>query len=66
LQKAHEITVDPSRFPGLPLPEGLVDKQLPADQVLVAAGAATDAAVTVLPARQTRGGGVAAILRWDE
>lgn len=67
LQKAHEITVDPGRFPGLPLPEGLSDdKQLPADQVLVAAGAATDAAVTVLPAGQTKGGGVAAVLRWDE
>lgn len=67
LQKAHEITVDPSRFPGLVLPENALDKKaLPADQVLVAAGAATDAAIAVLPAEQTKGGGVAAMLRWDD
>lgn len=67
LQKAHDITVDPSRFPGLPLPAGAASgKALPADQVLVAAGAATDAAVTVLPAAQTKGGGIAAVLRWGD
>lgn len=67
LQKAHDIAVDPTRYPGLPLPEQVVTKkELPADQVLVAAGAATDAALAVLPAAQTKGGGVAAMLRWDD
>jgi hypothetical protein len=66
LQKAHDLTVDPSRFPGLPIPEQAVTrKELPADQVLVAAGAATDAAIAVLPAAQSKGGGIAAMLRWD-
>lgn len=67
LQKAHDLTVDPARFPGLPIPEQAVTvKELPADQVLVAAGAATDAAITVLPAAQGKGGGIAAMLRWDD
>lgn len=67
LQKAHEMTVDPSRFPGLELPGNAAgQKQLPADQVLVAAGAATDASIAVLPAEQTKGGGVAAMLRWND
>jgi len=67
LQKARDITVDPTRHPGLPLPEQVrTKKELPADQVLVAAGAATDAAVAVLPAGRTKGGGVAATLRWDD
>lgn len=67
LQKAHDIAVDPTRYPGLPLPEqALSSNHLPADQVLVAAGAATDATIAVLPATQTKGGGVAAVLRWDD
>lgn len=67
LQKAREVTVDPTRYPGLPLPEqALGTHELPADQVLVAAGAATDAAIAVLPSAQTKGGGVAAMLRWDD
>lgn len=67
LAKAHELAVDPSRFPGLPVPEQATKaRELPADQVLVAAGAATDAAITVLPAQQAKGGGVAALLRWDD
>lgn len=67
LQKAHDLTVDPSRFPGLPIPEqATTKKELPADQVLVAAGAATDTHLAVLPAAQTKGGGVAALLRWDD
>lgn len=66
LQKARDISVDPSKFPGLPLPERVASrKDVPADQVLVAAAAATDAAIAVLPAGQTKGGGVAAVLRWD-
>jgi hypothetical protein len=67
LQKAHDMSVDVTRFPGLSLPEPAVSKKdLPADQVLVAAGAATDTAIAVLPAAQTKGGGVAAVLRWDD
>jgi hypothetical protein len=67
LQKAHDVAVDPTRHPGLPLPEqARASKELPADQVLVAAGAATDASIAVLPAAQTKGGGVAAMLRWDD
>lgn len=66
LQKAHELTVDATRFPGLPIPEQASGrKDLPADQVLVAAAAATDAEVTVVPEAQGKGGGVAALLRWD-
>jgi len=66
LQKVRDMTVDPSRFPGIPLPEqATTRKELPADQVLVAAAAATDANIAVLPAEQTKGGGIAALLRWD-
>jgi hypothetical protein len=66
LGKAQEITVDPARWSGLPLPEqARLDRALPAAQVLVAAGAATDATITVLPEAQGKGGGVAAVLRWD-
>lgn len=67
LQKARDISVDPRRHPGLELPPNAVEcTELPADQVLVAAGAATDAGITVLPAEQGKGGGVAALLRWDD
>ena len=66
LALAHEQTVTPSDYPGLPLPASAVNaKDLPADQVLIAAGAATDAALTVLPISNI-GGGVAALLRWEE
>jgi hypothetical protein len=34
--------------------------------VLVAAGVATDTAIAVLPAEHSKGGGVAALLRWDD
>jgi hypothetical protein len=67
LQKARDMSVDVTRFPGLALPEPAASrKDLRADQVLVAAGAATDTAIAVLPAAQTKGGGVAAMLRWDD
>ena len=67
LQKARDVKVDPSRFPGLELPgNALEHKDLPADQVLVAAGAATDSALSVIPAEQAKGGGIAAVLRWDD
>jgi len=61
------MTVDPSDHPGLSLPSSAAgESRLPADQVLVAAGAATDADLSVLPAEQTKGAGVAALLRWDD
>ena len=64
LQKAHDISVDPSKYPGLPIPAQLATKkELPADQVLVAAGAATDTNIAVLPAEQSKGGGIAALGR---
>lgn len=67
LQAARDMTVDPAEHPGLSLPAGAADeKQLPADQVLVAVGAATDAELSVLPAERTKGAGVAALLRWDD
>ncbi len=67
LQKVRELTVDATRHPGLPLPEQAASrKDLPADQVLIAAGAATDVEVTVVPEAQGKGGGVAALLRWDD
>ena len=65
LQRARDLTVDPSAHPGLPLPEGAAG-ELPADRVLLAAAAATSAGVTVLPAEQSGPEGVAALLRWDD
>lgn len=66
LQATREHTVRPADHPGLTLPAGAgKEDELPADQVLVAAGAATDAQLSVLPAEQTKGAGVAALLRWD-
>jgi hypothetical protein len=64
LEAARELRVDPAEHPGLPLPEGVAGEQ-PADRVLVAAAAATDAACSVLPRAATGGAGVAALLRWD-
>jgi hypothetical protein len=40
--------------------------ELPADRVVVAAAALTDAALSVLPAAMARGGGVSALLRWSD
>ena len=65
LDTARELTVDPADHPGLSLPEGATGR-LPADRALVAAAALTGAEVSVLPADETKGGGVAALLRWDD
>ncbi len=66
LQAAREMSVTPADHLGLELPASAADvKELPADQVLVALGAATDAELSVLPAARAKGGGVAALLRWD-
>lgn len=64
LDAAREMTVDPADHPGLRLPESVAG-EVPADRVLLAAAAATDADVAVLPKEQTKGQGVAALLRWD-
>jgi hypothetical protein len=67
LEAARELTVDPSQHPGLSLPPAASKETgLPADQVLVAAGAATDAAISVLPQELIGSEGVAALLRWDD
>lgn len=73
LEDAHESTLTASDHPGLALPEpALSAGPLPADQVLVAAAALTDAAVSVLPHEVplpqefALANGVAATLRWDE
>ena len=64
---AHEQTVAPSDYPGLGLPAAALDAgRLAADQTLVAAGAATDADITVLPTSTIGGDGVAALLRWED
>lgn len=66
LEAARELTVRPADHPGLPLPARAArETELPADRVLVAAGAATDATLTLLPRELVKGGGVAALLRWD-
>ena len=67
LRAAAEKTVDPAKHPGLAVPPGAADAgELPADRVLVAAAALTDASVTLLPAELGRGGGVSALLRWSD
>jgi hypothetical protein len=66
LRRAHDLTVRPADHPGLPVPAAAQDAELPADEVLVAAAALTGAEVSLLPAEQGRGGGVAAVLRWDD
>ena len=65
LQAAHELTVRPADHPGLTLPgSAATATELPADQVLVAAAAATGAEVVVLPRELAHGGGVSATLRF--
>jgi hypothetical protein len=67
LRAAAEKTVDAAKHPGLAVPPGVADAgELPADRVLVAAAALTDASVTLLPSELGRGGGVAALLRWAD
>jgi len=67
LDAAREMTVNPKDHPGLTLPEPAASAdELRADEVLVAAGAATDARLSLLPRGLTKGAGVAALLRWEE
>jgi hypothetical protein len=67
LAKAHEQTIAPGDYPGIVLPASAFEgRRLPADQTLVAAGAATDADLSVLPIDSIGGDGIAALLRWEE
>jgi hypothetical protein len=70
LQACRDLVVDPTTYPGLPMPAGVTGEQ-PADRVLLAAAALTDAGCSVLPqsvlpGSSTEGSGVAALLRWDD
>jgi hypothetical protein len=66
LQAARELSVTPKEHPGLALPPAALEADsLPADQVLVAAAAATSAAVSTLP-RELFHDEVAALLRWEQ
>lgn len=73
LQEARSTTIAASEHPGLALPQQAMDAgPLPADEVLMAAAALTDAEVSVLPheiplpREFALASGVAATLRWDE
>lgn len=69
LDTVRASTIDPARYPGLPLPEEIAG-DLPADRVLIAAAVATDAQVTTVQRSalppEAREEGVAAVLRWDQ
>jgi hypothetical protein len=67
LGAARSMQVVPSRFPGLALPVSAAesDESFPADQVLLAAAAATDAAVQLVPGTPEESDGVSALLRWS-
>ncbi|MDN4161845.1 baeRF2 domain-containing protein [Nocardioides abyssi] len=64
--RAAETELDPSRYEGLVLGDGVPQQPLRADQALVAAAVLTDAAVTVAPYQAMGGEPVAALLRWDQ
>lgn len=59
----REHPVDTRAHPGLPLPDG-VSGSLPADRVLLALAATTDADIVHIDSQRI-GGPVAALLRWD-
>jgi hypothetical protein len=67
LGAARDKRVRPADHPGLTLPESArTAESVPADRLLVAAGAATGADISLLPTAATKGAGVAALLRWDK
>jgi hypothetical protein len=67
LDRTSEKTVRPGQHPGLMLPPGAGEcDELPADRTLLAAAALSGAEVSLLPSELSHGGGVAALLRWDE
>lgn len=66
LDAATGQTINIHDYSGLQLPVAAAQgSKLAADQVLVAAGASTDARLSLLPADVVGSDGVAAILRWD-
>jgi hypothetical protein len=66
LDQASSAVVHPVDFPGLDLPEPARNAaEVPADRVLVAAAARSDAEVALLPGSLVPDHGVAAILRWE-
>lgn len=67
LDRARAEVVRPGEHPGLGLPASAAEAdELPADRALVAAGAATDAGLSLVPPEVGKGGGIAALLRWSE
>jgi len=67
LDQARGATVHPVDFPGLDLPDPARNApEVPADRVLVAAAARSDAAVSLLPGELIPDHGIAAILRWED
>jgi hypothetical protein len=65
LDQAGAATVRPVDFPGLDLPEPARQAaEVPADRLLVAAAARSDATISLLPAALVPDHGIAAILRW--
>ena len=67
LDQAGDTTVHPADYAGLDLPDpARRAAEMPADRVLVAAAARSDAEVSLLPGRLIPDHGVAAILRWDD
>jgi hypothetical protein len=66
LETVRELTVRPGEHPGLAMPPGIdPDAELPADRVLIASAALTGARVDLVPAAMAHGGGVSALLRWE-
>jgi len=65
LGRARESVVKPADHDGLPVPSAAREGEVPADRVLIAAAALTDAELSLLPAGMGRGGGVSALLRWS-
>jgi len=66
LDSARTQTVHPEDYPGLPLPRSAGEAgRLRADQALLAAAAATDADLSLLPEQAVGSQGVAAFLRWE-
>jgi hypothetical protein len=67
LDQAGSAVVHPVDFPGLELPDPARSAaEVPADRVLVAAAARSDAEVALLPGTLIPDHGVAAILRWED
>jgi hypothetical protein len=64
--RVQENAVDLTAYPGLPVPASARASEVTADRALVAGAALTDAQLSLLPASMGRGGGVSALVRWNE